>query len=1092
MAVLVQIDAYDPVAHAAVTLRAASDDDAGVCGVGGQTWWPTLSKLPSLAYDLFGGDFGDNITAPTTSFDMVTEPWPDFARYQIADARVRVWTGKSGDASFALRFDGRASSQPELADGAASISITVDDSWLDAPLLATYAGTGGIEGGIDLTGSVKPLALGAPRYAAGTLIDSTNSVFQLSGYGAVQGFEAALEKLSRFLPAVADYATYDALVAATVPAGAWATSRATGLARFGAPPAGQISFLLQGDAAGPDGWARLPGQIIRRVAQIAGGLAKVSDASLNALDAARPWALSNVIVQQTTAREVIQSIAASVNAVAGISWLGQLFVVPVAIGTPSVTLDATGAALPPVASVSQAACDAPWWRLAIGAVRCWTVHALSDIAFDAALTPRGAYSDATVYREGDIVTVADGSRWLYTATTPSSGHAPPNLTYWQPFSADVQVALDRIKVIESDSVLSAGEKPQTILFWTQADRERPALEAQASSRGVNYAAYEGAYQSLATYLGSLSPAWSDTTQDTPIDPATFNQRWSDYYQQRTLLLNAVTADVGAAANEAAAEASAAIAQIGVIASDNWLSRGEKPAAIADWTAIDQENGILNAEAQTFNYDGNNPGLNAGSAAIRAVNDARYALAVYLGQLSPHWDDTTVDTPIDGPTFRAKFATYYSAKATLLSAFAVSASRIASWDGVYGTGKDQLVAQAAAAASDAQGALRQLGIVASDGYLSRGEKPQVIADWQAINSEGPALNNQAVALGYDGGQPGVSPGNQAIASYNAVRLALDAYLGSLSPAWNDTTQDTAINPATFRGKFTDYYYAKVVLENAMAQTAANAAVGTNSVILSSFSQGLRGFAPAAAVSNWYPVARADVAGDLSNRCYVDLALDTITGAYAGKRHVVQVHLTQFSNTGNSVMASNIYIDVFHTVSPWGGVGPGTAFAQARQYMMGVKPGERVFARCLGAEHRCSLLLYALFFDSSGGLVEAVCWGTDRSGYVYTQPTFVTPARDGGGQNGDPANFNIMGGYYDVANPNSAYMSLMWRVAGTGGNDPYVFFGEPAMGKLSKGQVLLPPYVDGPSSPPDADNTKTAWNSLTGVNPEDTNAQANAAR
>jgi hypothetical protein len=241
------------------------------------------------------------------------------------------------------------------------------------------------------------------------------------------------------------------------------------------------------------------------------------------------------------------------------------------------------------------------------------------------------------------------------------------------------------------------------------------------------------------------------------------------------------------------------------------------------------------------------------------------------------------------------------------------------------------------------------------------------------------------------------------------------------------------------------------------------VGENQVVLSGFAQGLAGFSPSAGLSNWYPLARADVPTDTANKCYVDLYLDAISSGYTGKRHVVQVHLTQFSNTGNSVMSPNLYIDVFHTVSPWGGVGPGTAFAQARPYMMSVKQGDRTFARCLGAEHRCSLQLYALFFDSNGTLVEAVCWGTDRSPYGYAFPTYVTSARDGGGENGDPANFNVMGGYYDVQNPNSAYMSLMWRVLGTGGGDPYVFFTEPGMGKLAPGQTVLPPYADGPSDP-----------------------------
>ena len=112
---------------------------------------------------------------------------------------------------------GGSSSQPTLKDFAASIDFAVDDRWLDKPLLTTFAGTTGAEGPAALKGQVKPLALGAPRYVSGTLIDSINSVFQVSGYGAVNGFEAALEKLARYNAPTGDFASYAALVAATIP-----------------------------------------------------------------------------------------------------------------------------------------------------------------------------------------------------------------------------------------------------------------------------------------------------------------------------------------------------------------------------------------------------------------------------------------------------------------------------------------------------------------------------------------------------------------------------------------------------------------------------------------------------------------------------------------------------------------------------------------------------------------------------------------------------------------------------------------------------------------------------------------------------------
>lgn len=437
LAVLIQIDGWDPASGAAVTLRAGNHDDPALCHLDGQIWWPAISKAPTLRYDLFDGAFGGSITTPSASLTLQAEPWPNLGRYMLADARLRLWTAEFGAtwSGFTLRFDGRVTDQPKLSDGQAQIGFAVDDRWLDQPLLATYAGTTGAEGPAAMKGQAKPLALGAPRYVAGKLVDPTNSVFHVSAYGAIEGVTAALERLARYGAAAANYASHAALVGATIAAGTWATCLAEGKVRFGAPPTGQVSFLVQGDKAGTDGWARKPGQLIRRLALLSGGTGKIDDASLNALDMARPYNLSLYLEEQTTARDLIQRLAASVNAVAGVSWLGKLFVAPVAIGATALTLAADGSALPPVSKVEQLEQAAPFKKLALTAERTWQVHALADIAFTATLIDMGAFAAGTTYREGNIIQ-DQGSSWLYINPAPTTGNAPPALPttengYWR-------------------------------------------------------------------------------------------------------------------------------------------------------------------------------------------------------------------------------------------------------------------------------------------------------------------------------------------------------------------------------------------------------------------------------------------------------------------------------------------------------------------------------------------------------------------------------------------------------------------------------------------------------------------------------------
>lgn len=439
--VLIQIDGWDPVAAAAVTLRASSIDDASVCHLNGQTWWPELITLPKLRYDLFDGAFTGRISTPGSALSLAVEPWPNLPRWSIADARIRIWTGNAGDAwgLWTQRVDGRVTAQPKMSLGLAEISFAVDDRWLDTPLLTLFAGTGNEEGPASLKGTPKPLALGAPRFVPGVLIDPIDTIFMLSGYGQIEQVETVFERVLRFGGSFGDYPGFATLDVAPIPAGRWASSLPAGLVRFGAPLAGKQSFHMRGDKAGPDGWARKPGQLIRRIALLAGGAGKINDASLNALDAARPYNLSLYVDQQTTARDLIQRIAASVNAVAGVSWLGQLFVAPVAIGAPALTLAADGSALPAVASVEQIEASAPWWRLSLQAERTWAVHELADVAFQRELVDRGAYAAGTTYREGDLVQ-DQNSTWIYINPTPTAGNAPPALpamsnAYWKVLAA---------------------------------------------------------------------------------------------------------------------------------------------------------------------------------------------------------------------------------------------------------------------------------------------------------------------------------------------------------------------------------------------------------------------------------------------------------------------------------------------------------------------------------------------------------------------------------------------------------------------------------------------------------------------------------
>ncbi len=640
---LLQIDGWDPVAGAPVTLYAASHDHPAVCHASGGTWWPAIVKLPTLRYDFFDGAFGTAIEAPTSSLTLNTAPWPNFGRLSLADARLRIWTGDATVAApvWTLRFDGRVATQPKLSGMVADIDFGVDDRWLDGSLLATYAGTTGIEGPLDLKGQAKPIALGAPRYIPGKLIDSVNSVFQLSAYAPIRAVEASLERLVRFGAPTGDYAGYAELVAADVKAGTWATSLAAGLVRFGAPTNGQIAFLVQGEVSSGT-WSRTPGQIIRRLAERAGGGGKIDTAALAALDAARPYPLSIYLEEQTTAREQIQSIAASVNAVALVTWLGLLTALPVGMGAPALTLAADGSALPPVTDVQQIDISAPFKSIGMQAARAWQVHSLNDIAFTAELLPLGLFSPTTVYREGNIVSLADGSEWIYVATTPAAGHVPPSGTtgdaWWYQRTPPV------------NAVAADGTPLATLIANAQAIASG---KARVIARSTPPTADESSEGDL----------WLDTANGNLLyRRAAGSGRLAVGGNRLTFGGNALIVRPWVLAsddriNQSLAGVADALSRIGVIQSDGWLSAGEKPDVIRQRKAVDAEYPELLAKAQ------------AQGLVVTAYQAAYAALTAYLDALSPSYADTSTDTPIVAATFSQRWTDYYLARVQLTNASA---------------------------------------------------------------------------------------------------------------------------------------------------------------------------------------------------------------------------------------------------------------------------------------------------------------------------------------------------------------------------------------------------------------------------------------
>lgn len=626
MHILAELTPLDPASGARVTLRACSSDDRAITALGGERWWPAIHEMPSLGIKLFDGDFSSNVDPGGASFTVLIDKLaridPDARLYRWGGAKVKLYSGESGDAwPWPTAFEGLLERFEQQANRL-KIQARVDTEPFEKPVLTlAYAGTGGAEGGADLKNKVKPWVLGRAANVEPLLIDATNSVFQFSAYGPIEAVTALYERGSDFGASVGNFASYAALVAAAIPRGRWGTCLAEGLVRLGAPPFGVITGDVDGDKPGGV-WIRNTGAIISRMATNAGVASSLIDsASLAALDLAVPYNINLVLTDQTSVLDIARRLARPCNAQAGISWTGKLFVCRVAIGTPVITLDAQGRRRPGVLSSVESDVSPPYWRIEMGAKRSWKVHSPDEIAFAAALVDRGLYAAGETYREGNIVDLANGSRWLYINPSPTSGNAPPatgtSNAWWSrlraplttadiagltaalnTLTADIgglEAAVDGKVTIYRQSTIPVADGARDLWFRTSTGKWYQAAAAgsneikageweltEDSSIGTAILAAAGAqatadgkvetfYQDAEPAPGALGDLWIR-----PSDTPKVVKRWDG--ADWVAMTPASLAELDALA---AAELAAATNRLDTADNDGVISRGEKPQVAMD-------------------------------------------------------------------------------------------------------------------------------------------------------------------------------------------------------------------------------------------------------------------------------------------------------------------------------------------------------------------------------------------------------------------------------------------------------------------------------------------------------------------------------
>lgn len=170
--------------------------------------------------------------------------------YAVDGRAVRVLFGPESGAYQQFRVVEETFGKDWKGD-ASEVRLSVQDLQfrLDQPfVVATYAGSGGIEGDPSLAGILKPRLIGHRYNFTPRRISAANNVYQINN-GPIEGVIAARDGGAEFTDSGTDVTTFSALVSLSLNEGEYATALNLGLIRI-APAGGALESVFSVEARG--------------------------------------------------------------------------------------------------------------------------------------------------------------------------------------------------------------------------------------------------------------------------------------------------------------------------------------------------------------------------------------------------------------------------------------------------------------------------------------------------------------------------------------------------------------------------------------------------------------------------------------------------------------------------------------------------------------------------------------------------------------------------------------------------------------------------------------------------------------------------
>lgn len=487
--------------------------DARPVNLDGKEWKPVIKSGPKFTYQLWGSDFiqPQPLDVSYGQIDFLIGPIfenVDCTKYQWAGSNGTVWVGET-DAPFSSYrqiWTGRLGPIRRSDDITASVALLGPEAQLTSNLLdAFYQGTGNAEGPSTMLGNLKPFSVGDLTNVEGVLVDPIYFIYQVDGYDACP-INAVYSNALILKPEKnkGNAANFASLKAATLAPGEWATCNAEGLFRLGSDPA---SAKITADV----GTVTSTGAVLTTLFAAAGVTgAALSPSITNATGTARFHSKEQVTIADALRKVAIEAKGYLVTDSKGVWYLASHTSTRAAS-----KLSSKRSAIPLVRpdTVRQEVSPDPIWRVKVGHTRVWAVHSASEV------------SEAVATLGADLTAANAAAQAAQDAA---------NLA-----AADGAYAKARVLNQQSDTVLDRTEKLDLVHDVQVYTKEKNGLVSTGNglSNTAEVNAYVNAYNALISYLNGLSPAYTDTTQDTPITSA-LSTNVNAYLDARQSLTNA--------------------------------------------------------------------------------------------------------------------------------------------------------------------------------------------------------------------------------------------------------------------------------------------------------------------------------------------------------------------------------------------------------------------------------------------------------------------------------------------------------------------------------------------------------------------------